>query len=112
MAKKILSLILALAMVSSFACISAFAEAAPKVYNGITATLNLKGSFEADGEDGAIWAKNGANLTINGTDEDTVKAVYVTEYTIAVWALGQDTEVVIKSSIVKLSAGVPRTVNG
>lgn len=66
-----------------------------KVYDGVTATLNLDGELVADGEDGAIWAKNGAKLTINGTDADTVKAAYVTEYTMALWADGADTEVVI-----------------
>ena len=99
MAKKILSLVLALAMVSSFACISAFAADTPKVYDAVKDTLDLVGTFEASGVDGAIWAKNGAKLTING--EGTVKALLGTDqstgknYSMAVWAQGADTEVVI-----------------
>jgi hypothetical protein len=94
--QKILSLVLAIAMVFSVGCVSAFAAgAAPKVYDSVTETLTLSGEFAADGEDGAIWAKNGAKLTINGTEDDTVKALYVTEYTMALWAQGEGTEVVI-----------------
>ncbi len=101
MAKKILSLILALAMVSSFACISAFAAETPKVYDNKDEkeTLTLSGVFEADGYDGAIQAANGAKLTIYGTDADIVKGLYFAaheeNYTMAVWAHDKDTEVVI-----------------
>ena len=39
--------------------------------------------------------KKGAKLTIKGTDETIVTATYVTEYTMAVWAKDQGTEVTI-----------------
>ena len=68
-----------------------------KVYDGTkNNVLNLNGELIADGEDGAIWAKNGAELTINGTEKDTVKAVYVTKYTMAVWAKDSGTVVTIE----------------
>lgn len=68
-----------------------------KVYDGTkNNVLNLNGELIADGEDGAIWAKNGAELTINGTEKDTVKAVYVTKYTMAVWAKDSSTVVTIE----------------
>ena len=96
MAKKILSLVLALAMVSSFACISAFAAETPKVYDNVTKTLTLSGAFEADGDYGAIWAKNGAKLTIDGTDNDTVKGLLGADgYSMAVFAEGAGTVVTI-----------------
>ncbi len=95
MAKKLLSLVLALAMVSSFACISAFAADA-KVYDGVTATLDLEGAFEADGCDGAIWAKNGAKLTINGdAATDSVKSLVCKEHGYSMAVFAQDADVVI-----------------
>ncbi len=102
MAKKILSLILALAMIFSVGCVSAFAEEAtvskPLVFTE-DAEHKLFGTFAADGYDGAIQAANGAKLTINGTDADIVKGLYFDNYeknyTMAVWAHGEDTEVVI-----------------
>ncbi len=126
MAKKILSLVLALAMVSSFACISAFAADAPKVYNGGVATLDLNGGFEADGKNGAIYADNGTKLTING--EGTVKALLGDDgYSMAVWAYGAGTEVVIngghytntpdpkdenQSDLIYVKDGAKITING
>ena len=47
--QKIVSLILAIALVFSVGCVSAFAEEAPKVYEGVIATLDLSGEFEANG---------------------------------------------------------------
>ena len=37
-----------------------------KEYNGVTETLTLSGDFKANGCDGAIYAHDNANLTING----------------------------------------------
>ena len=69
-----------------------------KVYDGVenSGTLELSDDLIADGEDGAIWAKNGAQLTIEGTDKNHVVAAYVTEYTMAVWAQGENTVVTIE----------------
>ena len=95
--QKILSLILAIALVFSVGCVSAFAETVePLVFDTDTVLdLSVEGSFKADGEDGAIRAEKGAKLTINGTDETIVTAKYVKEYTMAVWAKDQGTVVTI-----------------
>lgn len=66
-----------------------------KVCDNKTEILTLSDDLIADGEDGAIWAKNGAKLTINGNDDNHVLATYVTKYTMAVWAQGSGTEVTI-----------------
>ena len=95
--QKILSLILAIALVFSVGCVSAFAEEAKPLVFNTDGVLNLsdKGSFEADGEDGAIRAENGAKLTINGTDETIVTAKLEKEFTMAVWAKDPGTVVTI-----------------
>lgn len=111
--QKILSLVLAMAMVFSVGCVSAFAEEAqqaqPLVYDKVTETLDLStlqgvaelGVFEANGCDGAIQAKNGAKLTINGAENHGVKALAGQDasdgkyYSMAVWAKGEDTVVTI-----------------
>lgn len=69
---------------------------APKVYTTGTNTLNLEGKFVADGNDGAIWVKDGAQLTIDGTDKTEVHGALGTDnYSMAVWAKGKETKVVI-----------------
>lgn len=101
--QKILSLILAIALVFSVGCVSAFAEDAQALVFSTDTVLDLsvQGSFEADGEDGAIRAEKGAELTINGTDETIVTAKYVTEYTMAVWAKDPGTVVTINGGYYK-----------
>lgn len=91
--QKILSLILAMALVFSIGCVSVFAADAPMVFDDVEETITLPDTFEADGEDGAIRAENGAKLTINGTG--TVKALHVKDFTMAVWAKDAGTEVII-----------------
>ena len=79
-----------------------------KVYDNKVETLTLSGELVADGEDGAIWAKNGAKLTIDG--EGKVTAAYVTEYTMAVWAQDAGTEVVINGGYYE-NEGDPNNVS-
>lgn len=74
----------------------AFAETQnPMVFDGnVTETLTLTGAFKANGSDGAIWAKNGANVTLSG--EGSVHATLGSDnYSMAVWASGAGTKVVI-----------------
>ena len=99
--QKILSLILAIALVFSVGCVSAFAaDDQPLVYDKDD-ELTLSGLFEANGCDGAIQAKGGAELVINGSDSDVVKGLLGHDastgknYSMAVWAQGADTEVII-----------------
>ena len=100
--QKIVSLILAIALVFSVGCVSAFAEEATvstALVFAEDAEHKLSGYFAADGYDGAIQATNGATLTISGTDADTVKGLYFDThekgYTMAVWAEGKGTKVEI-----------------
>lgn len=68
----------------------------PKVYENGNNTLDLQGDFTADGDDGAIWVKNGAQLTINGTDNDKVHATLgAYDYSMAVWAKDDGSKVII-----------------
>lgn len=99
--QKIVSLILAIALVFSVGCVSAFAaDDQPLVYDKDD-ELTLSGLFEANGCDGAIQAKGGAELVINGSDSDVVKGLLGHDastgknYSMAVWAHDEGTEVVI-----------------
>lgn len=99
--KKIISTLLLVAILFSINITSAFAENLvannePKVYKEGTNTLNLEGEFIANGSDGAICVKNGAQLTINGTDETRVHGTLgADKYSMALWAIGEKTKVVI-----------------
>ncbi len=82
--------------ISSVFATDSLAESNPKVYTQGTNTLNLEGNFTANGSDGAIWVKDGAQLTINGTDETKVHGTLgADKYSMAVWAKADGTKVVI-----------------
>ena len=99
--KKCVAVVLLIALLFSMNIASVFAtdsiaESNPKVYAEGTNTLNLQGNFIANGSDGAIWVKDGAQLTINGTDETQVHGTLgVDKYSMAVWAKADGTKVVI-----------------
>ena len=62
--------------------------------NGNTVVLNLNGhTVSASGYDGAIYAVNGAQVTING--DGTVIGNDDRNYAMAVWATGAGTQVII-----------------
>ena len=64
------------------------------VVDGKTVALNLNGNtISASGYDGAIYAKNGAQVTING--EGTIIGNDVNKYAMAVWSCGTGTHVTI-----------------
>ena len=64
------------------------------VVDGKTVVLNLNGkTISASGYDGAIYAKNGAQVTING--EGTIIGNDVNKYAMAVWSYGTGTHVTI-----------------
>ena len=64
------------------------------VVDGKTVVLNLNGkTISASGYDGAIYAKNGAQVTING--EGTIIGNDVNKYAMAVWSNGAGTHVTI-----------------
>lgn len=98
--KKVLVLLL-VAILFSMNIISVFAansnaNSEQKVYNEGTNILNLENEFIADGDYGAIWVKDGAQLTINGTENTKVHATLGAEnYSMALWAKGQGTKVII-----------------
>ena len=82
--------------ISSVFATDSLAESNPKVYTEGTNTLNLEGNFAANGSDGAIWVKDGAQLIINGTDETEVHGILGADnYSMAVWAKADGTKVVI-----------------
>lgn len=99
--KKGIAIVLLIAMLFSMNIASAFAtdssaESDPRVYYEGTNPLTLEGNFTANGSDGAIWVKDGAQLTINGTDETEIHATLGADnYSMAVWAKGNETKVVI-----------------
>ena len=99
--KKCVAVVLLIALLFSMNIASVFAtdslaESNPKVYAKGTNTLDLEGDFVANGSDGAIWVKDGAQLTINGTNETKVHATMgVDKYSMAVWAKANGTKVVI-----------------
>ena len=99
--KKCVAVALLIAVLFSINITSVFAtdslaESSPKVYNNGTNTLNLEGSFKANGSDGAIWVKDEAQLTINGIDATKVHAKLGTDnYSMAVCANANGTKVVI-----------------
>ena len=99
--KKGMAVLLLISILFSMNVATVFAtdsltESDPKVYTEGTKTLNLEGNFTADGNDGAIWAKDGAQLTINGTDETEVHGkLGADDYAMAVWAQANGTKVVI-----------------
>ena len=73
--KKIIALSILITMLFSVVqVISIAAESVPNpiIVDGETKELDLKENFSAVGCDAAIWAKNNATLTINGTDETEV----------------------------------------
>ena len=91
----LISVLFSMNITSVFATDS-LAESNPKVYNEGTNTLNLDGSFAANGSDGAIWVKDGAQLTVNGTDTTEVHGkLGADNYSMAVWAKANGTKVVI-----------------
>ena len=64
------------------------------VVNGTTVILNLNGNtISASGYDGAIYAKNGAQVTING--DGMIIGNDVNRYAMAVWSNGTGTHVTI-----------------
>ena len=93
--KKVLIMMMCVIMVVCFMPTVAMASIEnPKVFDNETAEVTLPENFEADGDDGAILAKNGANVTLNG--EGKVHATLgPTDYSMAVWATGEGTKVVI-----------------
>ena len=95
--KKWISILLLVTLLFSMNITNVFAaNSAPKVYSEGTNTLNLEGEFTANGNKGAILVKEGANLTINGTDATKVHAALgEDDYSMAVWAKGEGTKVVI-----------------
>ena len=96
--RKGIAVLLLVAILFSMNITSIFAAetSEPKVYTKGTNTLNLEGTFTANGSNGAIWVKEGAQLTINGTDKTEVHgALGADNYSMAVWAKGEDTRVVI-----------------
>ena len=99
--KKLIAILLLVVILFSMNIASVFAADyaggnEPKVYSEGINTLNLLGEFVADGNDGAIWVKDGAKLTINGTDSTKVQAALgVDNYSMALWAKGESTKVVI-----------------
>ena len=99
--RKLISVLLVVTIlfsmnISSVLAVSSNAISEQKVYNEGTNTLNLEGEFIADGNDGAIYVKDGAQLTINGTENTKVHATLGAEdYSMAVWAKGKGTKVVI-----------------
>ena len=99
--RKLIAVVLLIAILFSMNIASVFAADyaggnEPKVYSQGTNTLNLSGEFVADGNDGAIWVKDGAELTINGTDSTKVQAALGADnYSMALWAKGEGTKVVI-----------------
>ena len=99
--KKCVAVVLLIALLFSMNIASVFAtdslaESNSKVYAKGTNTLNLEGDFIANGSDGAIWVKDGAQLTINGTNETNVHAtIGIDKYSMAVWAKANGTKVVI-----------------
>ena len=91
----LISLLFSMNITSVFATDS-LVESEPKVYTEGENTLNLEGNFVANGSDGAIWVKNGAQLTINGTDETKVHGTLGTDkYSMAVWAQNKGAKIVI-----------------
>lgn len=99
--KRGIAVVLLIAIVLGMNISSVFAAeeavvSAPKVYSTGTNTLELEGKFVANGSDGAIWVKDGAQLTINGTDETEVHGNLGPDlYSMALWAKGEGTKVVI-----------------
>ena len=99
--KRGIAVVLLIAVLFSMNIANVFAtdsliENTPKVYTEGTNTLNLEGNFAANGSDGAIWVKDGAQLTINGTEETKVHGTLgAGNYSMAVWAKAVETKVVI-----------------
>jgi len=100
-AKRGIAVLLLIAVLFSINIPSVFAtntltESDPKVYDKGINTLNLEGNFAANGSYGAIWVKDGAQLTINGTDETKVHGTLgADDFSMAVYALADGTKVVI-----------------
>ena len=67
MSKKKIALLALVTILFNFATVLAVDTDTTKEYNGVTETLTLDGEFSSNGCDGAIYAHDGANLTINGT---------------------------------------------
>ena len=68
----------------------------PKVYSSGVNTLELSGAFSANGCDGAIYVHSGAKLTITGNGSVHGQVCPDDGYSMAVYATGENTEVVIK----------------
>ena len=95
--RKGIAILLLVAILFSLNITSVFAaNSEPKVYTAGTNTLNLEGKFIANGNKGAVLVKDGAKLTINGTDATELHGTLgEDDYSMAVWAKGEGTKVVI-----------------
>ena len=96
--KRGIAVLLLVSILFSMSITSVFAaeNSEQKVYTTGTNTLNLEGKFSANGNKGAVLVKDGAKLTINGTDATELHGTLgEDDYSMAVWAKGEGTKVVI-----------------
>lgn len=98
MKRKLIAMLLVVAMVVMAVPTFVFAADEPKRYDGGRHELNLDAPFSANGCDGAIQAINGAELIMNSTS--TVNGEQCPDhdgYGMTVWAIGNGTKVIINS---------------